>query len=170
MAKSSSQTGDRRGARRWGRAQLDNRKDPYRPGKKMAEPAVCPDCGAVFHRGRWQWSAAPEEAISTRCEACRRIRDGFSAGILTVVGELTPAKVAEMEALARHQEKAEMTEHPLNRIMAIERPNDVTMIITTTDLHLPRRIARALKDAFGGHFDEHYEKNGGTVRIAWQGD
>ncbi len=168
MAKSSSQTGSRGGARRWGRAQLDNRKDPYRPSKKMSQPTVCPDCGAVFHRGRWQWSAAPEGAIRTRCEACRRIHDGFPAGIVTITGEFTPAQAAEIEALVRHEEKAEMAEHPLNRIMAIERPNNLTMIITTTDLHLPRRIARGLKKAYGGRFDEHFEKDGDTVRIAWQ--
>jgi hypothetical protein len=99
------------------------------------------------------------------------MRDGFSAAIVTVTGEFTPAQVAQIEALARHQEKAEMAEHPLNRIMAIERPSGVTMIITTTDLHLPRPYRpSAQKSLRGGRLDEHFEKDGDTVRIASQTD
>ncbi len=163
-----SETASRGGARRWGRTQLDNRKDPYRPNKRLAEPAMCPDCGAVFHRGRWQWSAAPQGAMPIRCEACRRIRDKFPAGTLIVTGKFTPTQDAEIEALARHQEKAEMADHPLNRIMSIEHSGAETMVIATTDLHLPHRIARALNKAFGGRSDEHYEKDGDTARIAWR--
>lgn len=161
-----SKTASRGGARRWGRTQLDNRKDPYRPSKKIAEPAVCPDCGAVFHRGRWQWSAPPQGATPVRCEACRRIHDKFPAGTLIVTGKFTPARAAEIEALARHQEKAEMADHPLNRIMSIEHSDGETIVIATTDLHLPHRIARALNKAFGGRLDEHYEKDGDTARVA----
>ena len=28
--------------------------DSYRSRGKPGEPTACPDCGAVFHRGRWQ--------------------------------------------------------------------------------------------------------------------
>jgi hypothetical protein len=34
--------------------------DPYQLREKLVEPSVCRDCGAVYHEGRWQWSAAPE--------------------------------------------------------------------------------------------------------------
>lgn len=157
-----------RGSRRWGRGQHDNRKDPYRPNEKMPGPIVCPDCRAVFHRGRWQWAAAPDDARQRRCEACQRIHDKFPAGTLTLTGAFTVAQASEVEALARHQEKSEMADHPLNRIMSIEHRAADTVVITTTDLHLPRRIARAIRKAFGGHLDEHYEKDGDTVRIAWR--
>lgn len=168
MTQRPTQGTNRRGARRWGRGQLDDRKDPYQPSQKPPEPTVCPDCGAVFHRGRWQWSAAPEGAHRTRCEACQRIHDQFPAGTVTLAGKFTAAQAGEIEALVRHQEKSEKADHPLNRVMSIERADDETIVVTTTDIHLPHRIARAVEKAFGGHLTEHYEEDGDTVRIAWR--
>jgi hypothetical protein len=125
MAKPSSQTGRRGGLVVGGVLSSITGRTPIAPARKCHSPPLCPDGGAMFDRGRRQRSAVPEGAIRTRCEACRRIRDGFSAAIVTVTGEFTPAQVVQIKALARHQEKAEMAEHPLNRIMAIERPNGV---------------------------------------------
>ncbi len=29
------------------------RDDPYRPEESLLEHTFCPDCGAIFERGRW---------------------------------------------------------------------------------------------------------------------
>ena len=29
--------------------------DTYKIWGKLPEPTECPDCGAVWHKGRWQW-------------------------------------------------------------------------------------------------------------------
>jgi hypothetical protein len=50
----------------------------------------------------------------------------------------------------RNLEQAEKQEHPLNRIMTIEREEPDTLVITTTDVHLPRRIGTAIHHAFHG--------------------
>lgn len=34
-------------------------RDPYMAPSKPREPTVCPESSAVFHKGRWQWSAEP---------------------------------------------------------------------------------------------------------------
>ena len=159
-----------RGDRRWGRGQRSDRKDPYRPVGKLAEPVVCPDCGAVYLKGRWQWAIAPEGAEQTRCEACHRIHDAFPAGTLTIRAALTDTEAQEVMALARHQEEAEKKDHPLNRIMAVDRPRPDEIVITTTDLHLPHRIARAIERAHGGHTSAKFEKDGDTVRVEWRKD
>ena len=42
--------------------------DTYKTSHKLSEPTVCPDCGAVFHEGRWQWiTPAPKGAHQTSC-------------------------------------------------------------------------------------------------------
>lgn len=63
-------------------------------------------------------------------------------------------------ALARHAEAAENPEHPMNRIAGIEL-TDEGLVIATTDIHLPRRIGNAIKNAYGVKLDvqfdaEHY--------------
>jgi hypothetical protein len=99
---------------------MDAPQDPYKATHKPHEPSVCPQCGAVFHHGRWQWSARPEGAVEHLCHACHRINDHYPAGILMLSGPLVAEHKAQMLRLARHQEEVEKREHPLNRIIDIE--------------------------------------------------
>jgi hypothetical protein len=147
-----------------GRAQDDHILDPYQRQRKMPDGTVCPQCGAVWHRGRWQWSAVIEASHRDTCPACRRIADRMPAGRVTVKGPLAPERSEELVHLARHQEAAERTEHPLNRIINIERDGD-DWVITTTDVHLPRRIGGAVSRSFHMRLDEHFDDNNYFVRV-----
>ena len=55
---------------------------------------------------------------------------------------------------------------PLHRIMAIKDKGE-EIEITTTDIHLPRRIGQALHNAYKGDFDFHYDEEGYFVRVNW---
>lgn len=149
-----------------GRAQKDGVIDPYQRRAKPTEPSACPDCGAVFHRGRWQWSEAPADAARQLCPACQRIRHGEPAGIVTLSGPFVLEHRDEVCALARHQEEAERGEHPLNRIMGL-RDLPAGIEITTTDIHLPRRIGEAVRRAYDGDLDIHHDEERYFVRIRW---
>lgn len=157
------------GRRRWGRAQLDAAQDTYKVTRKPHEPTVCPQCGAVYHDGRWRWSPRPAGAHEALCQACHRTNDRFPAGIVTLSGPLVATHRAEMIELARHQEEAEKNEHPLNRIIDIEESPD-RVVINTTDIHLPRRIVEAQKRAWHGKAEFHYEEDGYFVRATWHHD
>ena len=158
-----------RSARRTaGRAQEAPVADPYQARQKAKEPSACPVCGAVYHRGRWQWAAKPDDAQDDLCPACRRIHDRFPAGVLTLHGAFARQHEGEFIALARHEEAAENRDHPLNRILAIEASND-GLTIATTDIHLPRRIGTALKRAYRGTLDMHFDKTGYFLRARWRG-
>jgi hypothetical protein len=63
-------------------------------------------------------------------------------------------------------EKAEKNEHPLSRIMSIETKPE-GLVISTTDTHLPRRIGEALKHAYRGELELHYDKDEDFVRVTW---
>jgi hypothetical protein len=69
--------------------------------------------------------------------------------------------------LVRNVEKDERDQHPLHRIMAARRTGG-TLKVTTTDIHLPRRIAHALESAWGGTLETHYDEAGYFVRISWE--
>ena len=42
--------------------------DPYKTRLKLPEPTVCPQCGAVYHDGRWDWATRPEPAHEEVCQ------------------------------------------------------------------------------------------------------
>jgi NMD protein affecting ribosome stability and mRNA decay len=149
-----------------GRAQQDHILDPYQRQQKLNEGTVCPECRAVYHQGRWQWVARFEGVGEELCPACRRIKDEFPAGMVTLRGGFAREHKEEMIHLARHQEEAEKKEHPLNRIMSIEEDAE-GIVINTTDIHLPRRIGEAVKRAFHGEIEDRFEKDGYFVRVHW---
>lgn len=146
----------------------DRVADPYMREAKLAEPAVCSGCGAVFHKGRWQWSErAPKGAAHEICQACRRIEDDFPAGIMTLRGGYVRTHLKELLAIARNQEHAEMKDHPLHRIMAVEEKRN-SVVIKTTDIHLPGRIGRALLRSCKGELDVKYDEGSYFVRAGWK--
>ena len=156
-----------RGRRIAGRAQSDPVADPYQTRHKPHEPTVCRQCGALYHNGRWQWGGKPADAHEELCPACRRSNDGLPAGIVTLHGAFAGQRHDEIIALVRHQEAAENKEHPLNRIIAIDKSPDA-VVIKTTDIYLPRRLGTALKRAFHGQLDMHFDDTAYFVRVDWR--
>jgi hypothetical protein len=142
--------------------------DPYKTPRKLAEPTLCPDCGAVFHDGRWQWiTPAPANPHQTRCQACHRIRDGYPAGIITLRGAYVHEHRNEIVEMARNCEAIEKGAHPLHRIMAVE-DADGAVLIKTTDIHLPHHIAEALRRSHHADPEIQYDQEGYFVRVAWR--
>jgi NMD protein affecting ribosome stability and mRNA decay len=140
--------------------------DAYKAKGKLLEPAVCSQCGAVFHQGRWQWLQAPPDAHRAICPACHRIHDHFPAGFLTMKGEFFRAHHDEIMRLVQNHEKHERTEHPLKRIMAVEE-KDGTTLVTTTDIHLARGMGEALHHAYQGELEYHYNPEQNLLRVSW---
>jgi hypothetical protein len=142
--------------------------DPYRTRLKLPEPTFCPQCGAVFHAGRWQWGPQPQPAHQELCQACHRINDRYPAGELAIAGGFVARHKDEILHLVGHQEEQEKAEHPLHRIMSIEA--DGVILVQTTDIHLPRRIGEALYHAYRGELDFHYDKEAYAIRVSWRRD
>ena len=141
--------------------------DTYKWRGKLPEPTVCPECGAIFQKGRWTWGTRPPDAHETTCPACHRIRDAYPAGILSLEGPVFEAHKEEVFNLARHQEAKAKGEHPLSRIIAIKEEGAGAEILTT-DTHLPRQIGEALRHAYHGELDFNYGDDSRLVRIHWK--
>lgn len=144
--------------------------DSYRQQQKPAEPAACPECGAVFHAGRWQWGVKQEGAADVLCPACLRIRDGFPAGFVSVGGEFFVAHRPEILSLIHHHAEKESAQHPLVRIMAIDEETSGAggILVTTTDVHLARDLGDALHKAYHGDLDFHYNEAEKRLRVQWR--
>ena len=140
--------------------------DAYRPGTKPRGTVRCPGCGAVFRRGRWIWAAAPAGAQKHRCPACLRIAEGSPAGYIAMTGAFFAAHRNEVLGRVRHCEQKEKSTHPLERIMAIS-PANGGVLVTTTSVHLARRIAHALESAFKGTLNLSYNHKDNLLRVRW---
>jgi NMD protein affecting ribosome stability and mRNA decay len=143
------------------------RHDPYRAWEKPPEPTVCEDCAAAFREGRWSWEAAPVDAARGRCPACRRIRDDYPGGYVTLRGSFVDSHRDEILGLARNVEEREKAQHPLKRIMRVHEDEDGNLEITTTDPHLARSLGEALHAAYAGELDYQYAKQESLVRVSW---
>ena len=114
--------------------------DPYRAGAKLKEPARCTECGATYVRGHWRWQGLmPPAPGTTSCPACRRIRDRYPAGEVTVSGSFVAAHRKEIEGLIRNTADNEATRAspaPHHGLQA----GKGAIVVTTTDVHLPHRI------------------------------
>ncbi len=140
--------------------------DSYKNKGKLHEPTLCTECGAVFSGGRWQWLPRPEKREQTRCPACQRISDQFPAGYVTITGDFIGEHEQEILQLIRNHEAHEKTEHPLQRIMNIEKTK-VSTVVTTTDIHLARGIGDALHHAYQGELEYHYNAGQNLLRVNW---
>jgi hypothetical protein len=152
----------------WLGLQREYLHDTYKSRKKLPEPTVCPRCKAVFHKGRWTWAArTPAKAHQEICPACHRIEDKFPAGIVHLNGPFIKTHREEVLNAVRHQEEMANKEHPLCRIIGIDE-SDEEIVVTTTDMHLPRRIGEALWHAYHGELKLHYAEDARLIRMNWK--
>ena len=140
--------------------------DPYKERHKPPEPALCPSCGVVFEHGRWHWKARPANAQEHLCPACRRVKDRYPAGYVSLEGSFLQEHRDELLHLVRNEEKRAKDEHPLERIMDIRQDGDKTLV-TTTEVHLARRIGDALHHAYQGNLQIKYSPDEYLVRVYW---
>lgn len=145
----------------------DKYHDTYREGKKRPEPSVCSNCNAVYTGGRWTWSEPPEGAVKVLCPACQRIADNYPAGYVELKGDFFEQRKDEILNLVNNEEKLETGEHPMEKIMAIK-PADGVTLITTTGVHMARRIGEAITRAYQGNLDYTYGDNEKTIRVVWE--
>ena len=157
-----------RGPYRYRRLQVldgaDN--DAYRPGAKPRGPMQCPRCGLAFRKGRWVRAAVPPGAAQRHCPACRRTEENIPAGYITLGGDFFRARRADVLARVKHCEAEQSADHPLERIMRIEDGAHHTLV-TTTSVHLARRIGHALRMAFKGDLNLSYNRQDNLLRVRW---
>ncbi|SPF41153.1 NMD protein affecting ribosome stability and mRNA decay (fragment) [Syntrophobacter sp. SbD1] len=101
------------------------------------------------------------------CPACRRIADNFPAGSIEIKGQFFPEHRHEVLSLIRNIEKLENGERPLERIISIE-DQEHGIVLTTTGIHIARRIGEALSRSYKGHFSFKYLDAQKSIRVQWE--
>jgi hypothetical protein len=138
-----------------------------RPPKSA--PTFCPECRAVFARGRWTWKArlnVPADYClpAVLCPACRRVHDRDPAYVVRIEG-VPRARAREIHALARHVESAERASRPQERLVPIESAQGA-LCIGTTGVHLARRVVAAILRSWKRQV-EVLRRNDVETRLLW---
>ncbi len=143
------------------------RHDTYHERGKLPEPTQCTECGAVFFNGRWSWKTVSDPVNRTTCPACRRIADNYPAGHIELRGPFLEEHHQEILNLILNEEKREKSERPLERVINIVGKKEY-VLITTTGIHLARRIGQALSNAYSGELSMQYADGDQSIRVEWQ--
>ncbi|HMK64923.1 MAG TPA: BCAM0308 family protein [Thermodesulfobacteriota bacterium] len=144
------------------------RDDVYFQREKWSEPTICSQCRSVYTQGRWTWNKTiPDSAHKAVCPACRRINDDYPAGIIEMSGSFFDQHKEEILNLIRHEESMEKEEHPLERIIKIIEEDEGTTV-TTTGVHVARRLGHAVNSAYKGEYEAQYLEDDQRIRISWQ--
>ncbi|HYA38903.1 MAG TPA: BCAM0308 family protein [Candidatus Methylomirabilis sp.] len=141
--------------------------DTYKTRSKLPEPALCRECGAVLHKGRWQWLKKPKGAHETLCPACHRSHDRYPGGYLTLSGPFQKKHRDEILHLAKNTEGREKKDHPLRRIMSLDEQGD-DILITTTTMGMARAIGDAVHHAYKGTLCYRYTDEANILRVKWE--
>lgn len=155
--------------RRKDRLIKDKRKDVYVDQVVLKEPAVCIKCNAVYVNGRWAWKTTEQPKSKTTCPACRRINDNYPSGYIEITGRFFNQHSSEIVNLIKNVERLEKSERPLERIIFISKDKSKT-VITTTGIHIARRIGEALSRSYQGNYYFQYAEGEKSIRVFWNRD
>ncbi len=153
------------------RKNLAASRDPYRPWGGIRGLAVCSECGAVYGNKSWSVNKPPlpstgRGARRVVCPACRKIKDRFPAGVITLRGPFLRAHKVEILHRVRNEESRARRVNPLERIILVNDNEDTVEIQTTTE-RFAQRIGRELKRAFKGQVSYRWPGEDKFVRVEW---
>ncbi len=144
----------------------EKRHDTYRQSGKWPDPTVCKECGSSFQNGRWSWNKSIEGDSKVVCPACQRIADNYPAGHVEIKGTFFREHREDLVNLIDNEAKLEKREHPMERIISIIHENEHTLV-TTTGVHIARRIGKALLRACQGDLSIQYGDDEKSIRVYW---
>ncbi|TFH01374.1 MAG: ATPase [Calditrichales bacterium] len=144
----------------------EKRHDAYFNASKLSEHTVCIECGALFSNGRWTWKSHPVEVTNSHCPACKRCADNYPAGRIALSGEFFRDHKDEIINFIQNVGNQEKNERPLERIMNI-RSERQSARVTTTGIHIARRIGEALSRAYKGDYSFKYLDEDDQIRVTW---
>jgi len=148
--------------------------DPYYEEKKYPEGGICPGCRAIYKDGRWVWPAETEKQLAPGveeylCPACRRIRDKYPAGVVTLSGTYLREHKEEILNLIDNIVEEQKERSPLKRLINAEE-QEGRLVLNFTDDHLARRVGEAVGRAHKGNLEIKYLEEGKFLTIFWHRD
>lgn len=160
--------------RRGGDAVID---DPYLKQINYREPNICPGCGAVYNKKRWQFDSELKREVmlendynQKKCPACRKKEDKYPMGLVFISGSFLDNHKDSILNTIKGEEKRAMDKNPLERIIEIEKKDKNDYLIKTTTDTLAHRIGNILHKSFKGDLNYKFSDNQKILRVLWSRD
>jgi NMD protein affecting ribosome stability and mRNA decay len=148
--------------------------DPYLPDAGLKEPAVCQACQAVYRQKRWQLDPALADELThdpgahwVTCPACLKIAERYPEGILTLRGSYLWNHEQEIRNIIDNTIARFSTRNPLERVIRMQRMDDV-LIIETTENKLAEQLGRSLQKAHSGELQIDWQGSPVVCRVQWE--
>ncbi|MEK7314115.1 MAG: BCAM0308 family protein [Deltaproteobacteria bacterium] len=148
---------------------IDTAKDSYLPKGSQKGEAICKGCSAVYQNKRWRMADVSEKKIkrlSVLCPACKKIKDDFPGGYVTLKGDFLKEHKEEILNLVKNKEERARSLNPLERVMAIKSRKGEIEITTTTD-KFAQRLGKILNKAFSGTVEYKWSGDTKVARVIW---
>jgi hypothetical protein len=150
---------------------VDVERDTYLPRVSPKEVIHCTGCGAFYYRRRWNLQAPIGFDYSLRpgrvyCPACRKLKDRYPSGELTLRGVHTDER-QEILRMLRNEAGRAREKNPLEVIMSVQERKDEWRVQTTTE-KLAQRLGRSIRKARGGKLVYKWGHNNKFLRVEWE--
>jgi hypothetical protein len=90
--------------------------------------------------------------------------------VIALSGAFVRGHGDEISRVISNLEASEKAEHPLERTMSSVTDDEGAIQVTTTGIHLARRIGEALHAAYAGELDFAYGDGEYSIRVVWSRD
>ncbi len=149
-------------------------EDPYMP-EEGQEAALCTTCKALYQNKRWffddnlaQKLAGTAKVKEVMCPTCRKIKDGYPEGVLTLSGDFFAERQEEILTLVKNEAAKVGARSVADRIIKMTPEGRGKLVIETTTEKLAQHLGRAVYRAFKGDLDFRWSEMNRFVRVYWK--
>jgi len=148
-------------------------EDPYQPVEGQ-EGSLCSTCRALYLNKRWffdealaQKLAGTDKVRSVTCPTCRKIKDHYPEGILTLRGDFLKEHKDEILTLLKNEADRVAGRSVADRIITMTEEGKDRLVVETTTEKLAQHLGRAIYRAYKGELDFRWSEMNKFVRVYW---
>jgi NMD protein affecting ribosome stability and mRNA decay len=148
-------------------------EDPYQP-EEGQEASLCAICQAIYQNKRWFFDeklaaklADTSKVKEVTCPTCRKIKDHYPEGILTLSGDFLKDHKDEILTLLKKEAERVGKRSVADRIMTLTEKGKDQLVVETTTEKLAQHLGRAVHKAYKGELNFNWGEMDKFVRVYW---
>jgi NMD protein affecting ribosome stability and mRNA decay len=138
------------------------------------EAAACGDCRALYQGKRWFFDVALHDKLvgagkvrQVVCPTCRKIKEHYVEGYLTLSGEFLGQHQDEIVTLLKKEAAKVGNRSVDDRIIQMVPEGGGKLVVETTTEKLAQHLGRALRKAYKGDLSFQWSEPNKFVRVYW---